>query len=97
MRSGAGRVGCMTDDRPLSSEEMIRKARGERADSSDALIREARESVSDLPDIEGLDDIAVEIPVADEFPEPLPQIQTTRTRRVRRQPAPMPQGPISTS
>ena len=86
----------MTDDRPLSSEEMIRRARGEQTESSDDLIREARESVTEMPEIEGLENIEVEIPVADEFPEPVPQIQTSRTRRVPRQPVQMPRGPIST-
>jgi len=86
----------MTDDRELSSEEMIRQARGGRTDSSDALIRDAKESVSETPDIAGLDDIGVEIPVADRFPEPIPEFQTSRPRRVRRQPTRIPQGPVST-
>lgn len=87
----------MTDDRPTSSEEMIRRARDRRAESSEDLIRQAKESVEEMPDIEGLADIEMEIPVADEFPEPIPQIQTSRPRRVRRQPpTPVPRGPVST-
>ena len=86
----------MTDDRGLSSEEMIRRAAGGRTESSDDLIREAKDSVSEVPDIEGLENIEVEIPVAERFPEPIPEIQTSRPRRVRRQPTRIPQGPVST-
>ncbi|HSM00840.1 MAG TPA: hypothetical protein VK960_00150 [Acidimicrobiia bacterium] len=86
----------MADDRePLTSEEMIRQARGKVTESSEDLLRQAKESVSEVPDIEGLENIAVDIPVADEFPEPIPQIQTSRPRRVRRQRTEIPQGPIS--
>jgi len=88
----------MTDDRqePLSSEEMIERAQGGRTESSEDLLRQAKESVSELPEIEGLSDITIDIPVADEFPEPIPEIQTgSRPRRVRRQPTQIPHGPIS--
>lgn len=86
----------MTDDRePLSSDDMIREARGEVTESSEDLLRQAKESVTEIPDIEGLENIEVDIPVADEFPEPIPEIQTSRPRRVRRQSTQVPQGPIS--
>jgi hypothetical protein len=88
----------MTDDRqePLSSEEMIKRARTGPAESSDDLIRRARDTVSDEPDLAGLENIEIEIPIADEFPEPIPQIQTaSRPRRVRRRPTQAPTGPVS--
>ena len=88
--------GSRRDDEPLSSEEMIERARGERSTSSEELLQEARESVAEPPEIEGLDDIAVDIPVASEFPHPIPQIQANRPRRVHRPSPVIPQGPFST-
>jgi hypothetical protein len=87
----------MTNDRqePLSSEEMIRRARGERTVSSDELIAQAKESVSEAPDIAGLENITIDIPVADRFPEPIPEIQTSRPRRVGRQQTQIPESPFS--
>lgn len=88
----------MTDDRsePLSSEDMIERARGNKTVSSDELLKQAREAVSDTPDIEGLDDIEVTIPVADTFPAPIRPMQTARPRRVERPQTELPKGPIST-
>lgn len=56
------------DDRPLTSAE---------------LIKQAKEAVRDEPDIEGLDDIAIDIPVEQEFPEPIPSLDT-RPRQAAR-------------
>jgi hypothetical protein len=87
----------MTNDRqePLSSEDMIKRARGERTQSSDDLIEQAKESVSAVPDIAGLENIAIDIPVADRFPEPIPEIQTRRPLRVGRQQTQLPESPFS--
>jgi len=71
---------------PLSSEEMIARVRAERASSSDELLAEAKQAVSEVPDIPGLDNIQVEIPIDAAFPEPLPRIQPNR--RVTRRPVP---------
>lgn len=89
----------MSDDtgrEPVSSEDMIERARNRQTASSESLIEQAKESVTHTPDIKGLEEIAVSIPVAGTFPEPLPKLQTGRPRRVTRSPAPLPQGPIST-
>ncbi|MEX1209023.1 MAG: hypothetical protein WEE36_10565 [Acidimicrobiia bacterium] len=83
------------DREPLSSEDMIERARGRQTASSESLIEQAKNAVSETPDI-GLGEIEVSIPVADNFPKPLPTIQTGRPRRVVRPPARLPQGPIST-
>jgi hypothetical protein len=87
--------GSRRDDEPLSSEEMIERARGERAASSEELLQEAKESVAEVPEIEGLANIEIDIPVASEFPDPIPQIQN-RPRRVHRPSTAIPQGPFST-
>jgi hypothetical protein len=83
------------DREPLSSEDMIERARGRQTASSESLIEQAKNAVAETPAI-GLERIEVSIPVAENFPKPLPTIQTGRPRRVVRPPARLPQGPIST-
>jgi hypothetical protein len=83
------------DREPLSSEDMIERARDRQTASSESLIEQAKNAVAETPDI-GLEEIEVSIPVAENFPKPLPTIQTGRPRRVVRSPARLPQGPIST-
>lgn len=85
------------DDRsePLSSQDMIERARGKQTASSDELLQQAKDAVTEEPDIEGLDNIEVKVPVADTFPEPIRPLQTSRPRRVERAPTQLPKGPIS--
>jgi hypothetical protein len=57
------------DDRPLTSAEMIKRA---------------KDSVDDEIDIEGLENIDLDIPVEDEFPEPIPKLETGRPKQAAR-------------
>lgn len=89
----------MTDDpgrEPVSSKEMIERARNRRSNSSEDLIAAAKDSMAKTPDIGGLADIEVPVPIEETFPKPLRKIQTPRPRRVTPSRMPMPQGPIST-
>jgi hypothetical protein len=64
-------------DRPLTSDELLKRAKRDiGAGGSDEIDR----IVSDL------DDIEVEVPVADEFPKPIPRMETrpTQPQRPRR-------------
>jgi hypothetical protein len=89
----------MSDDvnrEPVSSEEMIERARNRRIDSSEDLIEAAKEAVANTPEIGDLANIDVSVPIEETFPEPLPRLETARPRRVQRQRVQLPQGPIST-
>jgi hypothetical protein len=61
-------------DRPLSSEELIRRAKEDIGAGGSS---EIDRIVSDLNDIE------VDVPVADEFPKPIPRMET-RTKQPQR-------------
>lgn len=56
-------------DEPLTSAEMIKRA---------------KDAVDDEIEIEGLENIEVDIPVEDEFPEPIPSLDTGRRRQAER-------------